>query len=72
VKYILIGLGIYLAYRFIFNFVIPVYQATRKIRKGMNEMHSRMQEQSNQQQSSQPSGSKKPPVGDYIDFEEVN
>jgi hypothetical protein len=58
-------------YQFIFNLVIPVYQTTRKIKKGFNEMNARMNEQ---QQSSQPTSQapgSKVKAGDYIDFEEV-
>jgi hypothetical protein len=57
--------------------VIPVYLASRKIKKGFQEMQNRMQEQqSNQQQgfsanSSSPGPAPKTKSGDYIDFEEV-
>jgi hypothetical protein len=71
VKYVLFAVLIYVLYQFIFNLVIPVYQTTRKIKKGFREMHTRMQDQQNSH-TSQPAPSK--PVakaGDYIDFEEV-
>lgn len=65
---------IYLLYRLIFDFIIPVYKTTRQVRKGFREMHDNMQNQMNQQdqQSSrtQP-GTKKEQVGDYIDYEEL-
>jgi hypothetical protein len=53
-----------------------VYLASRKIKKGFQEMQSKMQEQMNQQQgyTPQPSPSNPEPKkkgGDYIDFEEV-
>jgi len=71
VKYVLFAILIYVLYQFIFNLVIPVYQTTRKIKKGFNEMNTRM----NQQQQSTPSPSQGPvsktKAGDYIDFEEV-
>jgi hypothetical protein len=49
---------------------------TRKIKKGFREMHSKMQDQMNQQRPGQQEQPKtkpgsKPKVGDYIDFEEV-
>ncbi|MBN8686260.1 MAG: hypothetical protein J0M10_04555 [Chitinophagales bacterium] len=79
-KYLLLALGLYILYQFIFKLVIPVYLASRKIKKGFREMQSRMQEQMQQQQqqqsgyaqqseSSQPDSKYK--AGDYIEFEEV-
>jgi hypothetical protein len=72
VKYVLYAVLIYVLYQFIFNLVIPVYQTTRKIKKGFREMNSRMnkQQQPSSPSSSQPSGPKAK-AGDYIDFEEV-
>ena len=74
-KYVLYGILAYILYQFIFKLVIPVYFATRKIKKGMKEMHSRMQEQANEQQGFQskpnPGPQPKTKAGDYIDFEEV-
>jgi hypothetical protein len=71
VKYILFVILIYVLYQFIFNLVIPVYQTTRKIKKGFREMNTHM----NQQQHSSPSATQgsvpKVKPGDYIDFEEV-
>ena len=77
-KYVLFALLAYILYNFIFKFVIPVFNATRKIKKGFSEMQSKMQEQMKQQQQgytpqptpSQPEAKNKP--GDYIDFEEVS
>mgnify|MGYP000964096371 CR=1 FL=1 len=74
-KYILYAFLAYLLYQFIFNLVIPVYRASRKIKKGFREMHSRMEEQmrQEQQQAHQSTQPQKPKVkaGEYIDFEEV-
>jgi Sec-independent protein translocase protein TatA len=60
-------------YQFIFNLVIPVYQTTRKIKKGFSEMNSRMNEQQQQHSSQTTAKEMKPKVkaGDYIDFEEM-
>jgi hypothetical protein len=77
VKYVLFALLAYILYQFIFKLVIPVYLASRKIKKGFQEMQSKMQEQMNQQQQGygpEPSPSNPEPKkkgGDYIDFEEV-
>lgn len=75
-KYVLYAILAYILYQFIFKLVIPVYLASRKIKKGFREMQSRMQEQMQQQQgfTAQPSPSNPAPktkAGDYIDFEEV-
>ncbi len=69
------GLLIYLAYKVIFDLIIPVYKTTKKIKKGMREMDSRSNEQMKQQagyqKKSSPSTSKKETIDDYIDFEEI-
>jgi hypothetical protein len=57
--------------------VVPVFLATRKIKKGFREMKSKMQEKMQQQEqgyTAQPTPSNPEPktkAGDYIDFEEV-
>ncbi|MFI5187480.1 MAG: hypothetical protein ACHQF0_12185 [Chitinophagales bacterium] len=68
---------IYLAYQFIFNFLVPVYKTTQQVKKGFREMHDQMNQQqgknqhsSAQQTQPQPNADKKK-VGDYIDFEEI-
>jgi hypothetical protein len=75
VKYILFIILVYVLYQFIFNLVIPVYQATQKIKKGFGEMNARMNEQQQQQQqTSRPAGKtsgSRAKTGDYIEFEEV-
>jgi hypothetical protein len=75
-RYILYAILVYLAYRFIFHFVIPIYFASRKIRKGFKEMRSRMEEQMNPKRAdaSPPSAEPqrpKPASEDYLDYEEV-
>lgn len=75
-KYIFIGLGLYILYRLVFNVVVPVYKTTRQIRgqfKNMKErMEQEMQQQGYQNQRPEPSAApSKPSSGDYIDFEEV-
>jgi hypothetical protein len=72
-KYLFWAIGLYILIRFIFNFVIPVYRATRQMKGQMRDFQSRMQqgqEGFEQQQTAEKnnSGVKQ---GDYIDFEEV-
>jgi hypothetical protein len=77
-KIILYAFLAWILYQFIFKLVIPIYRASRKIKKGFREMQEKMNQQyQEQQQQHNPSpGSKtgdtpKAPAGDYIDFEEV-
>lgn len=63
---------LYLLYKLIFDFIIPVYHTTKRVKKQFGEMQQKMEEQmnkANQQQGSQP----KPVVSkdDYIEYEEV-
>ena len=65
----------YLAYKFVFELLIPTsnvaVQMKDKMRQ-MQDMQKRMQEQMNQQQSAQKkSNTPQPSKDDYIDFEEV-
>ena len=67
----------YLAYRLVFDFIIPVYRTTTRIKKGFREMSGRMNQQSNQpNQHNQPNqpfsqSTNKDSAEDYIDFEEI-
>jgi|KBSSwiStaDraftv2_1062776.scaffolds.fasta_scaffold510998_1 CRISPR/Cas system-associated protein endoribonuclease Cas2 len=81
-RYLLYAFLIYLAYRLIFHFIIPVYKTTKQVKKQFREMHSRMEDQMNQQSSyarasenNQPintnASTNKEQAGDYIDFEEL-
>jgi len=68
---------LYLLYKFIFDFIIPVYESSKKIKKQFGEMQEKMQNdmrnyqspQQTQQTAQQEKSSKK--EGDYIDFEEI-
>lgn len=71
----------YIAYRFIFGFVIPVSRATRSVRQqfkaAQDQMESQMraqQEYAQRQESSSGSGTRqnaRPASSDYIEFEEL-
>jgi hypothetical protein len=77
-----LGIVLYLLYRFVFNFFLPIFRTTRHVRQQFRNM------QENQQGSSGPfqhSYSQQPPpepkrpepsspknsMGEYIDFEEI-
>lgn len=66
---------LYLLYKFIFDFIIPIYESSKKIKKQFGQMQEKMdndiknfQAHSNPTQQTQPTVEKE---GDYIDFEEV-
>jgi hypothetical protein len=65
----------YLLYNIIFKFVIPVYRATKQVKKGFKDMQDRMQQQTGQpntfSNTTTKSSTSTVKTGDYIDFEEV-
>ena len=65
----------YLAFRLVFDFILPIYRTTKRVRKGFREMHQRMNqhEQPFQQQEAQRQNqsNNKGGAGEYIDFEEI-
>ena len=68
---------IYILYKLIFEFIVPVYQSTKKIRKQFGDMHVKMQEDMNayENRKTAAAAEPKPTVkkeGDYIEFEEVD
>lgn len=72
--------ALYLLYKLIFDFIIPVAKSAKQVKKQFNQMNAQMQDQMKRQETegqqasassnSNPSFSK-PPKDDYIDFEEV-
>ncbi len=68
---------LYILYKLIFDFIIPIYNTTKKVKKQFGEMHNKMQEQMNtfnaQQKSSGSKSAAQQPAKkeDYIDYEEV-
>jgi sortase (surface protein transpeptidase) len=68
---------LYLLYKLVFDFIIPVYNTTKQVKKQFGDMQQHMQEQVKQQQqtqytqkttTTQPRPSKN---DDYIDYEEI-
>lgn len=69
-------LVLYLLYKLIFDFIIPVYKTTRQVSRKMGEMQSKMNEHVKNQQTNthaEAANQKntKPAREDYIEFEEV-
>lgn len=65
---------IYVVYKLIFDFIIPIFESTKKIKKQFGEMQNKMQGDINAQhsrQSSPKTETKAKTNDDYIDFEEV-
>jgi Sec-independent protein translocase protein TatA len=74
---------LWLFYKLVFDFIIPVYQSTKHVRQQMGDIQARMrqqyQQQQQQQQQAQQSAQQQQRTahqrpadkGDYIDFEEV-
>ena len=71
---------LYLLYKLIFDFIIPVTKTTKQVKKQFGDMSAQMQETINRQQQQQNNGYKsttqtnpqpKAKSDDYIDFEEV-
>jgi len=70
--------ALYLLYKLIFDFIIPVVKTTKQVKRQFGEMNAQMQEKMKQQQRP-PAGfqpttgatAPKPKNDDYIEFEEV-
>ena len=71
---------IYILYKLVFDFIIPIYQTTRRVKRQFGEMNDKMQEKmnsdryrDNQQQNSPWSKSTQDPVNneEFIDYEEI-
>jgi len=71
--------AIYILYRLVFDFIIPIYNTTKRVKKQFGEMHDKMQEQMNKYNQQQTTASKvnEPKVNEpkkdeeYIDYEEI-
>ena len=68
----------YIAFRLVFDFILPVYRTTKRIRKGFREMQDQINQhsapypqQGNYVAPGQNPGTHKGASDDYIDFEEV-
>lgn len=65
-------LVLYLLYKLIFDFIIPVYKTTKQVSQKMGEMQSKMNEQQSNMHAEAPKEkAAKPAKEDYIEFEEV-
>lgn len=62
---------LYILYRFIFHFVIPVYLNAKIMSRKMKEMQERMDQQRQAPPQEAPVQKKSAPAGEYIDYEEI-
>lgn len=68
---------LYLLYKLIFDFIIPVYQTSKRVKRQFGEMQSKMQEQMNQfnrQNAHKTQATQQQPQSrkeEYIDYEEI-
>jgi hypothetical protein len=76
-RFLLYAFLIYLLYRLVFHFIIPIYKTTKQVKNQFKDMQSHMQEQMKKQEQSYHSANSnkseapKEKAGDYIDFEEL-
>jgi hypothetical protein len=61
-------LFIYLVYKLVFDFIIPVYKTTKQMKDKIRQAQERMEQQ---QASTKPNTNAKMPKEEYIDYEEV-
>ncbi|MFL5809871.1 MAG: hypothetical protein ACJ749_10150 [Flavisolibacter sp.] len=66
----------YMAFKLIFDFIIPVYKTTKRVRRGFKEMQNRMNQHTEHYNGQnvhhrETVKDKKAESGDYIDFEEI-
>lgn len=76
IKILLELFALYMLYKLIFDFIIPIYNTSKQVKQKVNEMQRNVNEQANQQQRNQYTSTttETPPKqksGDYIEFEEV-
>lgn len=64
-------LVLYIFYKLIFDFVIPVYKTSKEVSKKMERMQNQMKEYEKQDQTGNNVHINKTNKEDYIDFEEV-
>jgi len=79
-KYAFLAFVFWLLYKFVFDFIVPVYQSTKHVRRQMGDIQEHLRRQYQQQeqaqrqaaQSQQPHAApQKVEKGDYLDFEEI-
>lgn len=70
IEWLFTFLILYLLYKLVFGFIVPVYRASSDMRSKINQMHQQQQQPMNEQ-STNTKNNVRPPAEDYIDFEEI-
>jgi predicted amidophosphoribosyltransferase len=71
-RFIFYAFLIYILYKLVFDFIIPVVTTTRRIRKQFNQARETVEQQQQQyQQQSQKPENVTNGIGEYIEFEEI-
>lgn len=75
-RFLFLAFVSYLGYRLVFDFILPVYKTTKKVRKTFREMqqhiHTHAKESFQEQNdSTQNKNEKRSGGGEYIEFEEI-
>jgi hypothetical protein len=68
-----IAIAFYLAYRLVFDLILPVYKTTKHMKQQFSNMHDQTRQNNTQQQTPNNHSNHtttKSKVGEYIDFEE--
>lgn len=78
IKFVVQGIFIYVIYRLVVNFILPVFRGLSRFRKNMDHMQNQMKEEQqkqfnhNQNNAQGPAKSIVPEdEGEYIEFEEI-
>ena len=73
-RIVFIAIAVYLAYKLLFDLILPVYRTTRHMKRQFSSMRDQMNQNNGQQQTTNRNSeraSSKSTVGEYIDFEET-
>lgn len=74
-RYILISLAFYFAYRFIVELVIPLYKTTKQVKKQFEGIRENQRQYQAQQQPPKPQEQERVQANvrdeDYLEFEEI-
>ncbi len=67
----------YVLFKLVFDFLIPIYRTTRRVKQSFRNMQQHMQDEQQASASYQSASARQPtskqeePSSDYIDFEEI-
>jgi len=78
IEWLFTFLALYLLYKLIFDFIVPVSRVSSQMRSKINDIHQQQQTHQKQQYQQKPVDEKptkttsaRPSSDDYIDFEEI-